>query len=154
MSTAVWYDGVIELECSIEEVKQSVEDLGRHYVGVVGRMPGMSGVELVEQSDDSVTIKTNEGTMRRTSISTRVDTDSVVIELDEEYVAGSRVTTSSHFRDEFTRAGSGVTLRVVISDVRTRGFLGFLYRTFGRSTMGKAFLAANADYFQTRTGRA
>ncbi len=146
----VWFEGTHEIDCSIEDVKQSVQDLGRHYLGVVGCMPGLSDVELVDQSSDSVTITTSEGTMRRTSISTRVDPDSVVIELDEEYEAGSRVTARSHFRDEFTIAGSRVTLRVVISDVQARGFLGWMYRTFGASKMGRAFLTANADHLQKR----
>ncbi len=154
MTMAVWFEGSNEIQCSIEDVKQSVQDLGKHYLGVVGCMPGMSSVELVDQTNDSVTIRTNEGTMRRTSISTHVDSDSVVIELDEEYEAGSKITTRSHFRDEFTTGGSGVTLRVVISEVQARGFLGFMYRTFGGSNMGKAFLTANADYLQKRTGQA
>ncbi len=149
----VWFEGTHEIACSIEDVKESVQDLGRHYEGMVGFMPGISSVELVDQASDSVTIRTNEGIMRRTGISTRVDADRVVIELDEEYEAGSRVTARSHFRDEFTADGSGVTLRVVISEVQAQGFLGWMYRTFGSSRMGKAFLAANADYFRERRGR-
>lgn len=150
----VWFDDDIRIDCGIDDVRRSVEDLGTHYAGVVGCLPGLTTVELVDQSSESVTIRTNEGTMRRTNISTSVDPLRVVIELDEEYEAGSKVTTRSHFRDEFTTDGSAVTLRVVISDVRADGFLGFLYRTFGGSRMGKAFLTANADHLQQRTSRA
>ncbi len=148
------YEGDIEIDCSIEDVKRSVADLGTHYVGVVSRMPGLSSVELVDQSADSVTITTNEGTMRRTNIVTTIDADRVVIELDEEYEAGSKVTATSHFRDEFAARESGVTLRMVVSDVRASGLLGFLYRTFGVSRTGPAFLHANAEHLGRRSSEA
>ena len=148
----VWFEGKNDIECDIQDVKRSFEDLGKHYVGVIGRMPGMTGVELLDQTSDSVSIKTNEGIMWRTNISTRVDAQSLTVELDEEYQAGSRVTTTSHFLDEFTTSDSGVSHRVVISDLAAPGFLGFFYRKFGSSKMGNAFLSAYATYFEQRRG--
>ncbi len=149
---SVWFEGENEIACSIEDVKLAVEDLGAHYVGVVGRMPGLTSVELLEQASGSVTIKTNEGIMRRTNISTRVEPERVVVELDEEYQAGSKVTATSHFLDEFTSSEVGVAHRVVISDVGAPGFLGFFYRKFGSSKMGNAFLDAHASYFENPGG--
>ena len=148
---SVWFEGTNEIEFNIEDVKQAIDDLGEHYVGVVGCMPGLTNVELIDQTSDSVTIKTNEGKMNRTNISVRVEAETVSIELDEEYQAGSKITTRSHFLDEFTTSGTGVNHRLVISDVEASGFLGFFYRRFGSSKMGKAFLTAYRTYFDTRT---
>ena len=44
-----------------------------------------------------MTIRTNEGLMKRTNISKRIEAESVSVEFDEEYEAGSTVTTTSHF---------------------------------------------------------
>jgi hypothetical protein len=133
----------------MQRVKESFDGLGSHYVGVVERMPGMTKVELVEEGDDFVTIRTNEGLMRRTNVSKRFEAERVVVEFDEKYQAGSRVTTTSHFLDEFTSGDGGVTLRTVVSDVEAPGFLGFLYRRFGSSKMGKAFLNSHKAYLES-----
>ncbi|MBU1049395.1 hypothetical protein KKG90_05145 [Candidatus Bipolaricaulota bacterium] len=144
----VWFEGSNEIECSIEKVKNSLEDPGEHYVGVVAHMPGMANVSLVEQGTDFVTIRTNEGLMKRTRIRKLMEAERVVVELDEEYEAGSSVTARSHFLEEFTRTDAGVKYRVSISDVEARGFLGFLYRKFGRSKMGAAFLKSCKTYLE------
>ena len=99
---SVWFEGSNEIECNIQQVKHALENLGEHYVGVISLMPGLTSVELVEQGSDFVTIKTNEGLMKRTNISKRIEAESVVVEFDEEYQAGSKVTAKSHFLDEFT----------------------------------------------------
>ena len=144
----VWFEGASEIRCDIEQVKRSLDDLGDHHVGVIGRMPGLTSVVLVEQGSDHVTIRTNEGLMKRTKITKRLEAESVVVELDEEYAAGSKVTATSHFLHEFTRSGTGVSHRMVISDVEAPGFLGFFYRRFGSSKMGNAFLKAYQAYFE------
>ncbi len=149
---SVWFEDKGEIECSIEDVKQSLEELGAHYVGVIGYMPGMATVELLDHTNDSVTIKTNEGTMKRTNISVHIEAERVLVELDEEYQAGSKVTTTSHFVDEFTTSEIGVTHHIVISNVTAPGLLGFFYRKFGSSKMGNAFLTAHASYFENRKG--
>jgi hypothetical protein len=59
------------------------------------------------------------------NISTRIEADRVVMEFDERYEAGSKVTVTSHFSDEFTTSDSGMIHRLVISDVAAPGFLGF-----------------------------
>jgi len=139
---SVWFEGDGDIGCDIEQVKRSFEDLGAHYFGVVGRMPGLTSVSLVEQGPDSVTIRTNEGLMQRTNIVLRSEADRVVVELDEAYQAGSKVHTTAHFQDEFVASGGGVRHRTVISGVEASGVLGFFYRTFGRANTGKAFLAS------------
>ena len=147
-NVAVWFEGENEIDCSIREVADAVESRGEHFVGVVSLLPGLTSVELVEQGTDSVTIRTNEGLMKRTNISTLIDPKSVVMEFDEVYQAGSRVTTTSHFSDHFMASEGGVTHRLVISDVEAPGFLGFLYRKFGSSKMGNSFLTAYKSYFE------
>ena len=147
---SVWFEGASELGCDIEQVKRSLDDLGDHHVGVISLMPGLTSVELVDQGSDSVTIRTNEGLMKRTNIAKRLEAESVVVELDEEYAAGSKVTTTSHFVHEFTRSDTGVSHRMVISDVEAPGFLGFFYRRFGSSKMGNAFLTAYRAYFENQ----
>ena len=132
---SVWFEGAGAIETDIQQVKDAFGNLGEHYVGIIGFMPGLTSVELVDQGNDSVTIRTNEGLMRRTDIVKRVDAQSVVVEFDEEYRAGS-VTTKSHFLDEFTASDSGVRHHTVISGVEARGLLGFFYRRFGSSNTG------------------
>ena len=132
-------------------MKSVLGNHGDHYVGVTSLMPGLTTVELVEQGSDAVTIKTNEGLMKRTNISKRIELDRVVVDFDEQYAAGSGITVTSHYSDEFSTSDTRVAHRVVISDVEAPGFLGFFYRRFGSSKMGNAFLAANKAYFEQQT---
>ena len=145
---SVWFEGESEVDCDLQQVLRAFDSHGEHYVGVIGLMPGLTSVELVEQGRDSVTIRTNEGLMKRTNISKRIEAESVVVEFDEVYEAGSRVTVTSHFSEEFTTGATGVTYRIVISDVEAPGVLGFFYRKFGSSKMGNAFLTAYKTYFE------
>jgi hypothetical protein len=123
-------------------VKRALENPGEPYVEIARRMPGLSSVELVEQGDNSVAIRTNECPMTRSNISKRIETDHVVVEFDERYEAGSKVTTTSHFSETYTMGDTGVTYRLVMSKVEAPGFLGFLYQRFGSSKTGNAFLLA------------
>ena len=148
---SVWFEGSSEIECTLQQVKDSLEDYGAHYTGVISLMPGLTSVALVEQGSDFVTIQTNEGLMKRTNISKRVEADRLVMEFDEEYAAGRMVTATSHFLDEFTTSGGGVTHRTVISDLDAPGFLGFFYRNFGKSNIGNAFLHSYKSYFEKQT---
>ena len=147
---SVWFEGSNEIECTLQQVKQALENLGEHYVGVIRLMPGLTSVELVEQGSDFVTLKTNEGLMKRTNISRRSEADQVVVEFDEEYQAGSLLTTTSHIVDEFTASETGVTHRTVISGIEAPGFLGFFYRNLGKSNTGNAFLNSYKTYFETQ----
>ncbi|MBT8212188.1 MAG: hypothetical protein KJN71_03475 [Acidimicrobiia bacterium] len=144
---SVWFEGSNEIECDIRDVREALEDPGTFLAGVVGRMPGITNVELVDQGADFVTIKTNEGVMKRTNIFKRFDAGGVAVELDEEYQAGSKITTTGHFSEQYT-VGDGVTHRLVISDVSAPGFLGFFYRKFGSARTGNAFLKASKDHLE------
>jgi len=146
----VWFEGTHEIDCNIQQVKQALDNPGELYVGVTSHMPGLTSVELVEQGTNFVTIRTNEGLMIRTNISKRIEAESVVVELDEKYEAGSKVTATSHFSDEFAASDTGVTHRLVMSDVEAPGFLGFFYRNLGSSKTGNAFLAAYKTHFESR----
>ena len=65
---SVWFEGSLEIDSNLGQVKRAFENPGELYVGIVGLTPGLTSVELVEQDDDSVTIRTNEGLMRRTIV--------------------------------------------------------------------------------------
>ena len=145
---SVWFEGKSQIDCSLEQVERAFGGYGDHYVGVISLMPGLTSVELVDQRPNSVTIRTNEGLMKRTNIARRIELESVVVEFDEVYEAGSKVTVSSHFSEQFTPSGAGVTYRLVITDVAAAGLLGFFYRKFGSSKMGNAFLTAYKAYFE------
>ena len=146
---SVWFEGQNEIDCDLAKVQRAFDNPGEHYVGVVSLMPGLTSVELVEAGADFVTIRTNEGIMKRTSISKRIEADRLVVELDEIYEAGSRVTVTGHFTDEFTTSGTGVAHRLVISDVEAPGLLGSLYRRLGGKKMGNALLTAYKAYLET-----
>jgi len=148
VTVSVWFEGESEIQCDIEHVKRALDDHGEHYVGVISRMPGLTSVELVEQRSDFVTIKTNEGLMKRTNISKRIEAESVVVEFDEEYQAGSKITTNSHFLDEFSTSDTGVQHHTVISGVEAPGVLGFFYQKLGSSNIGDAFLTSYKAYFE------
>ncbi len=145
---AVWFEGEHEIQCSIQDVRQALANPGELFAGVTRHMPGLTTVELVEQGADTVTIKTNEGLMKRSNIALHIEAGSVVVEFDEQYEAGSKVTATSHFAHTFTADRAGVKHRLVISDVEAPGFLGFFYRNLGSSKMGNAFLAAHKAYFE------
>ena len=125
-----WFEGSNEIACNIEQVIMAYKNYGDFFVEVVRLMPGLTNVELIEQGRDFVIIRTNEGLMKRTNISKRIETESVVVEFDEEYQAGSMVTTKSHVLDEFMESDSGVRHHLVISNVEAPGLLGFFYKKF------------------------
>jgi hypothetical protein len=113
-------------------------------------MPGLVNVELVEQGDDFVIIKTNEGLIKRTNISKPIETESVVVEYDEEYQAGSKINVKTHYRKEFMTISLGVKHHLVMSDFKAPGFLGFFYRKFDKSSTGNALLKAYKTYFENQ----
>lgn len=43
---SVWFEGDGEVDCSIERVKQALENPGELFVGIVSLMPDMTAVEL------------------------------------------------------------------------------------------------------------
>ena len=138
------------MQCNIQQVNDDFDNYGEHYLGVITLMPGLTTVELIEQGSDFVTIKTNEGLMKRTNISKRIEAESIVIEFDEEYQAGSKITTKTHFLDEFISSGTGVKHHTVMSGVEASGLLGFFYKKFGKSNIGNAFLTSYKTYFENQ----
>lgn len=148
---SVWFEGEGSIDCDIAKVERALDDLAGLFVETASLMPGLVSVDLVDQGSDFVTIRTNEGLMNRTNISKQVG-ERLVVEFDEKYEAGSKITTTSHFLEEFATSDTGVTHRLVISDLRASRFLGFLYRTFGRSRTGNAFLSATKTYLETQQG--
>ena len=150
---SVWYEGEGEIACSLDRVAQAIgNNTGEYFTGVVSHMPGLASVDLVEAHADAVTITTNEGLMKRHDIVTQVDEDGVSIEFDEEYQAGSKVTVNSHLVHRFVATDHGVQHHLVVRDVTAPGLLGFFYRRFGSSKIGKVLLAAEKTYFETSTG--
>jgi len=145
---SVWFERSNKIEVDIERVKLSLENLGEHYAGLVRLMPGMKSVELVDQGSDFVTIRTNEGLMKRTNITKQFEADTVIVEFDEEYKAGRMVTATSHYLDEFLTGDNGIVHRTVISDMSAPGILGFFFRKFGKSSTGKAVLNSYKKYLE------
>lgn len=146
---SVWFEGEGDIACSLQRVKDELRSPGAFYVGVIAEMPGLSRVELIDEGADFVMLETNEGTMRRTNISVQVEPERVVVELDEVYEAGSKVTAKTHFLDEFTATEAGVRHRTALSGVEAKGFLGFLYRNLASKNIGNAFLAAYRKHLET-----
>ena len=56
----IWFNESIMIECNIEDVNNSLSDIGEHYKKLLSFYPGMTTIELIEQGNDFVTIKTNE----------------------------------------------------------------------------------------------
>ena len=145
----IWFDGSSEIEAAFEVVKKSVQNIGKHYVEVVAGMPGITSVKLIERGDGFVSIKTNEGKMKRINISKSVSPDEVVIECDEEYRAGKMVNTKSHIMSEFVKSKNGIKHHLVISNVEATGLLGFFYRYFGSKNIGRAFLGSYKKHLES-----
>ena len=146
-----WFEGSNEIDCDLQQVLHALENYAELFTGLTRLMPGLTSVELVEQGEDSVTIKTNEGLMKRKNISKRIEADGVILEFDEEYQAGQMATFKTHYLQEYTQGSAGVRLRVVLSDVEAPGIMGFFYRTFGKTNIGNAVLASNKSFFEANS---
>ena len=147
MEKSIWFEGHNGIECNISNIKKSFDNHGKLFVSVIKLMPGLTSVDILEEANNSITIKTSEGIMKRTNISKIITDESVLLEFDEEYQAGRMIKVSSHCLDEFTVNGKSVKHRVVLSDVKARGVLGFFYRNFGKSSIGNAILNSYKTYF-------
>lgn len=115
---------------------------GRGRIYQASLLPFRKPSGRTEQKNDSVTIRTDEGLMTRPNISRDIEAERVVIEFDEKYEAGSKITATSHFAEEFTTSDTGVTHRLVMIDAEAPGFLDFFSQRFGNSKMGNTFLEA------------
>ncbi len=135
----IWFQGSTVIDCSIEDINKSLTDIGEHYKNLISVYPGMTTVELIAQGNDYVTIKTNEGTMKRTNIKVDKSDEKILVEFDEEYIT-SKVTTTSHFVEKIETKNGGTELNVEISNLVANGFLGFFLRNFGSKNIGNGFL--------------
>lgn len=150
---SVWFEGEGEIACGLDRVVDAIDGrFGEYFTGVVSNMPGLTTVDLVEEVPAAVIIKTNEGLMKRHNILSRFDKDTVTIEFDEDYEAGSKITVHSHLVHRFVAASNGVTHHLVVRDVTAPGMLGFFYRKFGSSKIGNALLKAEKAYLEAPAG--
>ena len=144
-----WFEGSRIVDCNIEDIKLSIEDMGEFHKIVTSFMPGIKNVELLEQGSDYVNIRTNEGLMKRTEIKKIVEPNRVVFEFNEEYHAGRMITTNSHHSNEFSVSEKGVQQRLIISEVDAHGILGFFYRIFGSKSIGNGILDSFNHYIDS-----
>ena len=135
----IWYQKSTMIACKIEDINKSLSDIGKHYGELVSVYPGMATVELIEQGKDFLTIKTNEGTMKRTNIAVDTSKDKILIQFDEEYIT-SKITTNSHFVEKFEAKNDNIVLNIEISNLIAPGILGFFLRNFGSKNIGNGFL--------------
>ena len=135
----IWFQDTILIDCNVEDVNKSLSNIGKHYKQLISVYPGMTAVELIDQGKDYVTIKTNEGTMKRTNISVNTSENKIIIELDEEYITGT-ITTGSHIVEKFEGKDDKIELQIQISNHKAPGFLGFFLRNFGSKSIGNGFL--------------
>lgn len=147
---SIWYENNNEIDCDIQKIKESFNNWGEHYAAVISFMPGLTSVELLEQGKDFVTIRTNEGLMKRTNIFMNIENERVIVEFDEEYHAGRMINVQSHYWDEFIQRGSIVKHRIVLSNVHAPGLLGFFYVKMGKSSIGNALLKSYKTFFETQ----
>lgn len=144
----IWYQKSATLGCDIQDINTSLDNLGEHYKEIMLVYPGMTTIELEEHGQDFVTIKTNEGVMKRTNISVAKSDDNTVVEYDEEYIT-SKITTTSHGIEKFKKKSNGTEVSLEISNLTAPGFLGFLLRNFGSSNIGNGFLDSYRKVFNS-----
>jgi len=147
---SIWFEDYIEIECNIQQVIRSFENYGKHFIEVIKLMPGLTSIELIEEGSDYIYIKTNEGLMKRTNISKNIDNEKVAVEFDEEYNTGRMINVSTHYLIEFLITNNKVKQHILLSEVKTTGFLGFFYQIFGKTSTGKALLNSYKDYFEKK----
>lgn len=63
----------------------------------------------------------------------------MIIEFDEEYQT-KLITVKTHYKNDFIASKDKVIHRVILSEVESQGFLGFLYKRFGKFNIGDGVL--------------
>jgi hypothetical protein len=135
-----WFKGNITFDGKIDDVKKLVEDHASHFQLVVKTMPGMTKSEIEKTGSDYVHIRTNEGFMKRTNVKKIVDDEKVLIEFDESYDGGKLVNVNSHYQLEFKGHDDHIHLTCTIDLIKSRGFLGIVYKLFSSKSIGNATL--------------
>ena len=145
---SIWFESSNEIECNIQKVKESFNNYGKHYMGIISLMPGLTNVKIIEEGPGFVSIRTNEGIMKQTNISKIVQDDKLIVEYDEDYQAGKKINVKTHYLDEFIFVENKVKHRTVLSNVKATGILGFFYKIFGKSSIGNAILKSYKTFFE------
>jgi hypothetical protein len=83
----VWFEDSIQINCNIKKIKDSFKNIGKSFTDITKLMPGINMTKLIQQGGNFVTIKTNEGIMKRKNIFKKIQENTIVIEFDEEYQA-------------------------------------------------------------------
>jgi uncharacterized protein (DUF2164 family) len=143
----IWFKESTMIVCSIEDINKSLDNKGEHYKELMSVYPGMTAIELIDQGEDFVTIKTNEGLMKRTNISVVKSKGKTLVEFDEAYIT-SKLTTHSHFVEKLEVQNDKTELNIEISNLEAPGFLGFFLRNFGSKNIGKGFLDSYKKIFE------
>jgi hypothetical protein len=142
----IWFQESTMIDSNVESIIKSLSDIGQHYKKLVSVYPGITTAEIIEQGKDYVIIKTNEGTMKRTNISVNTLGGKIVVEFDEEYIT-SKITSNSHFVENFQEKNDSIELNIEISNHVATGFLGFFLRNFGSKNIGNGFLNSYRKIF-------
>jgi cell division protein FtsX len=145
----IWFEKSILIETKIEQIDLSLNDIANHFQQLIQIYPGITSAELIDQGKDYVTIKTNEGLMKRTNVSVNRLENKIVIELDEEYKT-SAITTHSHIIETFETKNDKIELHIEINNHKAPGFLGFLLRNFGSKNIGNGFLESYKKMFENK----
>ncbi len=144
-----WFEATETVNTTLDGVEEKAKDLGHYFQSVVGFMPGISSAVLLEAEATRVKIQTNEGIMIRSNITQHKTPSEFTVDFDEAYQAGSLMMTQSRHTNIFSSTTNGVTHKLIISNVSANGILGWLYRTFGASNIGKAILAATKTHLES-----
>jgi len=151
MTQEVWFEGSRPLECDTVQINDGLSDLGSFFSETVGYMPGISNVELVHQEGDKFVVKTNEGTMTRSSVVVEKSSERTLLQFNEVYDAGRSITVSAQHVHSFNWLDAGTAVTVTISKVSALGILGFFYKRFGKKSIGNAILASYQSYCSAKS---
>ena len=144
----IWFKGSCKINCSIQTVQDSLNNIGEHYEQVIRLMPGISECDLIKETSDTISIKTNEGVMSRSNIIIKKNDTWIDIEYHKEYTAGKTMTSKSQINERFEIDDNCTSYHLTISNVKASGILGFFYRLFGKNNIGKALMNSHKTYLE------
>jgi hypothetical protein len=97
----IWFTGNTTLQCSFEKIKTETKQINLFITSIVGRMPGITSVEIMAEDIGFVKIKTNEGVLTRTNIVVSSDHSTITISSNEHYIAGKMIQVEADFKEAF-----------------------------------------------------
>ena len=77
----VWFEGSNEINSDIKKIEIALINAGESFEKIVSRVSGITSAILIEQGNDFVEIKTNEGLMKRTNIIKSIESDKIFLNL-------------------------------------------------------------------------